>query len=137
MHRLRILIAVIPAVVLFMIFAIFVVENIRIERYSFLGGTFAGNVAWVVLISALLGFVLGALLFVPGRISAEWRTSRLSRQADLHTHDWATARVQEAQHLVHLRHLRQIVAGRGQRRSHLTGSATAEKSTIAPPVPHI
>jgi uncharacterized integral membrane protein len=99
MRNVRLLSGLIPAGAL----AIFAVENIRAERYRFLGMTFTGNVWWVVTGAALLGFLVAGLLLVPGRIAAAWRGRRLSRQAGRREHDLTTARAQDAQHQAELR----------------------------------
>lgn len=99
MRKVGLLSALIPVLAL----AIFVVENIRAERYNVLGMTFTGNVWWVVTGAALLGFLVAALLLVPGRIAAGWRGRRLSRQAGQHERDLTTARAQDARHQAELR----------------------------------
>jgi uncharacterized integral membrane protein len=118
MRTLRSLLHVVPAVVLFVVLAIFVVENIRTERYTFLGNTITGNVWWIVTAAALLGFVAAATLLVPGRVSAGWRSRRLGREAGRHEQELTTVQAQNAQHVAELSqvtaerdHARDLVAG--------------------------
>jgi uncharacterized integral membrane protein len=133
MRRLRFLVVGVPSVVLCIVLALFVVENIRAERYTFLGNTFTGNVWWIVTGAALLGFLLAALLFVPGRISTGWRRRSLSRQADRREQDLTTVRAQQAQ----LRaELSQVTAERDHARDqeHAQLAAAALRHSAPPPV---
>jgi hypothetical protein len=67
-----------------------------------------------VLGSAWLGFLIAALLFVPGRVASDWRSGGLSRQAVHQEADLTTVRAQDAQHQVELR---LAIAERDQQRS--------------------
>jgi uncharacterized integral membrane protein len=125
MRRLRSLIIDVPAVILFIVLALFLVENIRAERYNFLGYAISGNLWWVVMGAALLGFLLAALLFVPGRVSTGWRSGRLTRQADRREQDLTTVRAQDAQHQAELR---QVTAERDQQHSQMTTAAAAHST---------
>jgi hypothetical protein len=102
MRPLRVLLRIGPAVVLFIVLAIFVVENIRTERYAFLGNTITGNVWWIVTAAALLGFVAAAALLVPGRVAVGWRSRRMGREAGRREQDLTTVRAQNAQHVAEL-----------------------------------
>lgn len=79
MHRLRSLVTVVPAIILSSVLATVTLENIRSGRYEVLDNTFIGTVWWIVMGYALLGFLIAALLFVPGRLSSGWRSGRSSR----------------------------------------------------------
>ena len=128
MCRLRPLVTVAPASMLFIVFATFALENVRSGRYDVLGTTFIGSVWWIVMGSALLGFLIAALLFIPGRVASEWRSGRLSRQAVRQEADLTTARAQDVQHQAELR---LAIAERDQQRSrsHLV-TAAAEGSAL-------
>ena len=104
MRRLRSLVTVVPASMLFIVLATFALEmeNVRSGRYDVLGTTFLGSVWWIVMGSALLGFLIAALLFVPGRVASDWRSGRLSREAVRQEADLTTVRAQDAQRQVEL-----------------------------------
>jgi uncharacterized integral membrane protein len=60
--------------------AIFAVGNIRSASYHFAGTTFTGNVWWIAVGSALLGFLFAVLLLGPGHSVAGLRGRSLRRQ---------------------------------------------------------
>jgi uncharacterized integral membrane protein len=128
MRRLRSLVTVVPAGMLFIVLATFALENVRSGRYDVLGTTLIGSVWWIVMGSALLGFLIAALLFVPGRVASEWRSGRLSRQAVRQEADLTSVRAQDAQHQVELR---LAIAERNQQRSrsHLATATVAAAGT--------
>ena len=133
MRRLRSLTSLILTVLLFIVLAIFLVENIRTERYTFLGNTFTGNVWWIVTAAALLGFLVAAILFLPGRVSAGWRSRRLGREAARREQDLTIVRAQNAQHVAELS---QVTAERDQARDqqHAQLAAAAVQHGAPPPV---
>jgi hypothetical protein len=131
MHRLRSLVTVVPASMLFMVLATCALENVRSGRYDVLGTTFVGSVWWIVMGSVWLGFLIAALLFVPGRVASEWRSGRLSRQAVRQEADLTSVRAQDAQHQAELR---LAIAERNQQRSrsHLaTATVVADGSALS------
>jgi hypothetical protein len=116
---------------LLILLATFALENVRSGRYDVLGTTCLGSVWWIVMGSALLGFLIAALLFVPGRTSSDWRSGRLSRQAVRQEADLASVRAQDAQHQAELR---LAIAERDQQRSrsHLaTATVAADGSALS------
>lgn len=129
MRPLRSLMRLVPAVALFLVLALFMVENIRAERYTFLGNTIIGNVWWIVMAAALLGFLAAATLLVPGRVSAGWRNRRLGRQADQREHELTTVRAQHAQQVAELS---QVTAerdhARDQQRAHLAAATIQHRA---------
>jgi len=129
MRRLRSLVTVVPASMLFMVFATFALENVRSGRYDVLGTTFVGSVWWIVMGSAWLGFLIAALLFVPGRASSDWRSGKLSRQTVHQEADLTSVRAQDAQHQVELR---LAIAERDQQRSRSQlATAVADGSALS------
>lgn len=60
--------------------AIFAVQNVVGVPVHFLGYSFMGNVWWITVGAAALGFLLGFILFVPGSIAASWRGRTLRRE---------------------------------------------------------
>ncbi|HEV2405697.1 MAG TPA: hypothetical protein VGR88_09600 [Ktedonobacterales bacterium] len=82
MREVRHLLVTIAEIVIVVLLAIFAVGNIRADRYNFAGTSFAGNVWWTVVGSALLGFIFAALLLGPGRVSSGARGRGLSRQQE-------------------------------------------------------
>lgn len=79
MRGLTNLIVTLCEIIIVVLLVIFAIENIRAERYTFIGNTFAGNVWWTVAGSALLGFLFAALALGPGRVVAGLRSRNLSR----------------------------------------------------------
>jgi uncharacterized integral membrane protein len=66
--------------VLVVALAIFALQNTGTVPLQFLGYGATGNVWWIVLGAAVLGFVVAVLLMLPGRVAASWRIQGLSRQ---------------------------------------------------------
>jgi uncharacterized integral membrane protein len=62
------------------VLAIFAVQNIFGVPVHFLGYAFTGNIWWITVGAAVLGFLLAFILLVPGRIAASWRGRTLRRE---------------------------------------------------------
>lgn len=84
------------AAVLVLALAVFALQNIGAVPVQFLGYRATGNVWWVVLAAAALGFVVAMLLMAPGRVAASWRIQGLWRQLQRQDQELATVRQQGA-----------------------------------------
>lgn len=82
MAELRRVVVTIVELVIVVALAIFAVDNIRSATYNFAGRSFTGNVWWIVVGSAALGFLLAAFLLVFGRVSPGQRRASLNQQRD-------------------------------------------------------
>lgn len=75
--------------------AVFALQNLSAVQLQFLGYSGTGNVWWVALAAAALGFVVAILLTAPGRVAASWRIQGLSRQMQHQDQEYATLRQQQ------------------------------------------
>lgn len=114
--------------------AIFAVENISLVPLRYVGKTFTGNLWWICVGSAVLGFILAFLLLAPGRVAAGWRGRTLGRERMRLQDDLAVVRAREAQLRTEHEHLRaehaQVAAERDQLRQ--PGTTTAPAATGMP-----
>ncbi len=76
---------------------LFALENPQIVSLNFLGTNFSGNVWWLILGAAAVGFLLALLLTVPGRILTSHRAYNLSRLNAQHKQNLAELRDTHAQ----------------------------------------
>ncbi|MGH2516056.1 MAG: hypothetical protein ACRDHP_10420, partial [Ktedonobacterales bacterium] len=113
--------------IILVLLVIFAVENIRAERYTFIGNTFAGNVWWTVAGSALLGFIFAALALGPGRVAVGLRSRKLSREHGRTGQELAALRGEHEQ--LQAEHAR-VLSERDQLQSALatTNTATVESA---------
>ena len=123
-------------VVAVVVLVIFAIQNTQAVQASFAGQTFSAGLWWLVIGAAILGFLVAAMLVMPGRISAGWRgraarRTTVQREQELEAlrneHDQVRAEHERlaAEH-------RQVVAERDRLRS---GDGTAQPvgaSTVAP-----
>ena len=129
MRGVRNIVFTILEIIIVLLLAIFAVENIRTERYNFIGNTFPGNVWWTVAGSALLGFLLAALMLGPGWVAAGWRSRRLNQQSAQTGQELAALRAEHAR--LQAEH-DQTVSERDHYRSALGSSSVASPTTAAP-----
>lgn len=83
------------AAILVLALAVFALQNLDGVPVHFLGYTGSGNVWWLVLAAAVLGFVVAFLLMLPGRVAASWRIQGLSRQMQRQDEELASVRQQQ------------------------------------------
>jgi uncharacterized integral membrane protein len=62
---------------------VLVVQNTQSEQFTFLGMTLSGDKGAVVAGAVALGFVLAALLLLPGRLANAWHRAHIQRQTRL------------------------------------------------------
>jgi uncharacterized integral membrane protein len=83
------------AAILVLALAVFALQNLDGVPVHFLGYTGSGNVWWLVLAAAVLGFAVAFLLMLPGRVAASWRIQGLSRQMQRQDEELASVRQQQ------------------------------------------
>lgn len=122
--------------------AIFAAQNIRLTPLHYLGMSFTGNVWWICVGSAVLGFILAFLLLAPGRVASGWRGRSLGRERTRLSDELAVVRAREAQLRADHEQLRarhsQLTAERGQSRQTSAGTNVPAQGTsreAAPLVP--
>jgi uncharacterized integral membrane protein len=76
---------------------LFALENSQLVSLNFLGARFAGNIWWLILGAAAIGFVLALLLALPGRVATGRRAYSLSRLNAKHQQNLAELRDAHAQ----------------------------------------
>jgi uncharacterized integral membrane protein len=79
------------------VLAIFAAQNITRVPVGFFGSGFTGNIWWISIGSAVLGFVLAFLLLAPGRVAAGWRGRTLGRERQRLRDELAVVHAREAQ----------------------------------------
>lgn len=120
--------------------AIFAVGNIRSARYNFAGASFPGNVWWIAVGSALLGFLF-ALLLGSSRSVAGLRGRGLRRQQEQSEENWLALRREHerlrgeyarvATERDHYRSMLASAAPAGQMTTPTTQTATPAEATPA------
>lgn len=116
--------------------AIFAAQNISLTPLHYFGMSFTGNVWWICVGSAVLGFILAFLLLAPGRVASGWRGRTLGRERTRLRDELAVVRAREEQlradhEQLRARHTR-LTAERGwPRQSSAAGVPTAPEATPA------
>lgn len=109
--------------------AIFIAGNTAAIPMHFLGYNFTTSLAWAAAGAAILGFIVGFMLFAPGRVAAGWRGRSLSRERVRLEQEMATLRAQHQQLVAQHERLRgehsQVVAERDRLRTLVPASAPA------------
>jgi uncharacterized integral membrane protein len=116
--------------------AIFAAQNIRLTPLRYLGMSFTGNVWWICVGSAVLGFILAFLLLAPGRVVSGWRGRTLGRERTRLQDELALVRAREAQLRAEHEQLRarhtQLTAERESLRQSAATGASTETPVSAP-----
>jgi len=123
-------------VIIVVALVIFAGENTHADQFRFLGGSFSGNVGWIVAGAAILGFLFAFLLLAPGRIASNWRARGLRRERERSEQELATLHGEHEQ--LRVEHAR-MVGERNQMRSALVtaSAANAAQSARARQAAHI
>jgi uncharacterized integral membrane protein len=118
------------------VLAIFSIQNTHTVQATFAGHAFSAGLWWLVLGAAILGFLLAAILMMPGWISAGWRSRTLRRTTQAREQEIQALRSEQdrirAEHERLLAEHRQVVAERDRLRAG-TGATQPVGAAAAPP----
>lgn len=114
--------------------AIFAAQNITRVPVQFVYARFTGNLWWICVGSAVLGFVLAFLLLAPGRVAAGWRGRSLRREQTRLQDQLAVQQAREEQMRAEHAHLRAEHRQVAAERDHLRATATQASAPLVPPV---
>lgn len=79
------------AVALAATLAVFAVQNTTAVPLQFLAYHISGNIWWIAVGAAVLGFLVALLLTLPGRIAEEWRGRSINQQVEQLNQDLSAA----------------------------------------------
>jgi hypothetical protein len=82
MRLIRFLLSYVLLNIFALLAAMFLAQNLRVERLTFFGINFAINFAWILLGSVAFGFLAAFLLLLPGRIAAHLESWTLDHEAE-------------------------------------------------------
>jgi hypothetical protein len=82
MRMLRFLLSYVLLNIFALLAAMFLAQNLRVERLTFFGINFIINFVWILLGSVAFGFLSACLLLLPGRIAAHMQSWTLDHEAE-------------------------------------------------------
>jgi hypothetical protein len=82
MRMIRFLLSYVLLNIFALLSAMFLAQNLRVERLTFFGISFAINFVWILLGSVTFGFLVAVLLLLPGRIAAHLHSWTLDQEAE-------------------------------------------------------
>lgn len=134
MREVKHLVVTFAEIIIVVALAIFAVGNIRSATYHFAGTSFTGNVWWIAVGSAVLGFLFAVLLMGPSRSVAGLRGRDVRRQQEQNAQDLMALRreherlrgqyAQVATERDHYRSMVESMTPAGQMETQTTQSAT-------------